>query len=348
MNTSSASPQHADVRKLPMSSPEVEARRAAACPLCGYGPSRSFLDAPDRFHWRTTRYLLVECPGCSCIWLANPPVPERMPLHYGDDYYRAIAASGESDAANRWLRPRRTIERYKRSGAILDVGCNTGAFLSTLDGWNCSGIEIDPAAAATARRRTGCEVFVGNAIDAPFSARSFDVITCFDVLEHVYEPRRLVLRIVEWLKPGGIFYLSLPNIASWEASLFRSYWYGLELPRHLFHWSPQSVRYLMNSAGLEEVWLTTHFCYAEESFAYLHSRALEAIGIAPVPRAAMRPKGIIWRMIRKGFRVAAFAPFAKIAAWAGAAAGLEAMFRKTVEPDAGPESALWEIEKAAV
>ena len=85
--------------------------------------------------------------------------------------------------------------------------------------------------AKTAEARSGAQVFVGNILDAPFPPESFDVITCFDVLEHLYEPRRVMARVSEWLKPGGMFYVLVPNVDSAEARVFGSYWHGLELPQ---------------------------------------------------------------------------------------------------------------------
>ena len=55
--------------------------------------------------------------------------------------------------------------------------------------------------------------------------------------------------MAEWLKPGGIFYVLVPNVDSAEARVFRSYWHGLEMPRHLFHYSPASLKFLAESAG---------------------------------------------------------------------------------------------------
>ena len=75
--------------------------------------------------------------------------------------------------------------------------------------------------------------------------------------EHLYEPRQVMARVGEWLKPGGIFYVLVPNVDSAEARLFGSYWHGLELPRHLFHYSPASLKFLAESAGLREVSVET-------------------------------------------------------------------------------------------
>lgn len=302
------------------------------CPLCGCPDLTSFLEAPDRFHWRQKVYQLRRCSGCSCVWTANPPPPEEIMFHYGDDYHRAITAGGEDNAETRWRAPRRIIERYKQAGSILDIGCSTGGFLKTMKGWDLHGIELDPRTAERARLNVRGEIFAGNALSAPFASESFDVVTCFDVLEHVYEPRQLLSRVATWLKPDGIFYVFLPNVASWESRLFQSYWYGLELPRHLFHFSPPALRYLMRSAGMEEVSLATKACYVEPSTAYLVASLIEALGFAPLPLASAPKRGIVWKAVRKCIRAAILMPFATIAATAGGGASIEALFRRPGAP----------------
>ncbi len=80
---------------------------------------------------------------------------------------------------------------------------------------------MEESTAERARATTGADVFVGDVVAAPFLRESFDVITCFDVLEHVYSPREFLAKVLEWLKPGGIFYAMMPNIDSWEARAVR-------------------------------------------------------------------------------------------------------------------------------
>src|SRR6202049_1076931 len=106
--------------------------------------------------------------------------------------------------------------------------------------------------------RCGAKVFVGDILDAPFKPASFDAITCFHVFEHLYQPREVLAKVSEWLKPGGIFYAMMPNIDSAGARIFKSYWYALELPRHTYHFSPASLRSMAHSVGLHEVSVTTH------------------------------------------------------------------------------------------
>ncbi len=307
---------------------------APACPLCGKIQVSGFLRAPDRFHWRQDVYTLRRCSSCSCVWLDNPPRPEEMGIHYDEDYHRAITTAGEQFADRRWQRQRNAIGRHKQGGTILDVGCSSGAFLSTMNkaSWKFYGIEMEEATAARARAKTGAEIFVGDAVRAPFSAGSFDVVTAFDLLEHVYDPREFLAKVLEWLKPGGIFHAVLPNIDSWEARLFGSYWYGLELPRHLFHFSPRSLRQLMAVVGFEEVSVVTpRISYIETSAAYVHSRMIERMGFSPTPQAKPRPRTLVRRAVRKGINLVSIAPFAQVASWAGAGPSMEVIFRKPLK-----------------
>jgi len=304
--------------------------RATVCPLCGSKTTREFLRAPDRFHLRREIYKLMRCEDCTGVWLADPPAPGEMGLHYSEDYHRAITKSGETVAQYRWQRHRDLISRYKQSGAILDIGCSSGAFLGTMKhGWKLHGIEMERATAEKARLATGAEIFVGNAMDAPFAPESFDAITCFDVLEHVYNPREFLSQVMQWLKPGGMFFAMLPNIDAWEAKIFGSYWYGLELPRHTFHFSPKSLRRVMSSLGFCEVLMNTPAAsHWDASMSYLYSAGLEKLGLEATPLSRPKRAGIPERLVRKALRMTLVKAFSTTASLAGAGGGIEAVFAK--------------------
>jgi hypothetical protein len=228
-----------------------------------------------------------------------------MDYHYGPDYHAQIAAHAET-SQDRWKLHLETLSKHKASGTLLDLGCSSGSFLASLKGpsWSLFGIEMAADSAKRAEARSGAHVFIGDILDAPFSRESFDVITCFDVLEHLYEPRRALARVREWLRPDGIFYLLVPNIDCGEARFFRSYWYALELPRHLTHFSPASLRRMAASVGLEEVSLTTGNSSAfGYSARYVWDGVLRSVGIDRTPLARAKAAGIWWRALRKVFRV---------------------------------------------
>jgi hypothetical protein len=104
----------------------------------------------------------MRCRECSLVWLGNPPSPEEMGDHYGLDYDRAIAGAGEDP--NHWSGRRNTLLQYKSGGALLDLGCSSGGFLSSMrsPAWKLYGIEMSDAVAKKAEARCGAEVFVGD------------------------------------------------------------------------------------------------------------------------------------------------------------------------------------------
>src|SRR5262249_57535140 len=156
--------------------------------------------------------------------------------------------------ANVWLatkiRGGRLLRRIRWScppwtgaGRYLDVGCGSGGALGVARalGWRVAGIEMDDAAAAKARRFTD-ELHVGDVLTAPFAPGRFDVVTAFHVLEHVPDPVAAARRMLDWLAPGGLLIVEVPNAGGLGARLFGGAWAGLELPRHLSPFTPAPLR----------------------------------------------------------------------------------------------------------
>jgi SAM-dependent methyltransferase len=253
-----------------------------------------------------------------------------MYLHYTDAYHKLISAGGE-DSPCRWRGRKAALAPHKQSGALLDLGCSSGAFLESLKGepWKLYGVEMSAQGAKVAEERSGAHVFVGDVLEAPFRRESFDVITCFDVLEHLYEPRRVMAKVGEWLKPGGIFYVLVPNIESAEARVFGTYWHGLELPRHLFHYSPASLRNLAKTAGLGEVSLVTRRNPAVgTSLRYVWDDVFQTAGIRRTPTAYRCAPGLPWRAGRKLVRMTVLRLLLAMAPMVGGGESIHAIFRK--------------------
>src|SRR5262249_28333268 len=133
-----------------------------ACPSCGTVLFEKCLAAPDRYHGRNQLYILERCRSCGLIRLMSPPSTMEMTQHYSAAYDQAVSRAGEDP--KRWRGRRETVLRYKSGGAILDLGCSSGAFLSTVrsPAWQLFGVEISPAMAQQAESRLGAQVFVGN------------------------------------------------------------------------------------------------------------------------------------------------------------------------------------------
>jgi 2-polyprenyl-3-methyl-5-hydroxy-6-metoxy-1,4-benzoquinol methylase len=157
-----------------------------------------------------------------------------------------------------------------RSGSLLDVGCATGSFLSLAQakGWECRGVEVSAFAAALARERTGCEIFCGRLEDAPFGGSAFDVITMWDLLEHLPDPLQGLEKARALLKPSGLLLVNTPN----ENSLLRRVarvlyrgsggWITAPVNRlyhryHLYYFATEALKTLLRQAGFELVEIDT-------------------------------------------------------------------------------------------
>jgi SAM-dependent methyltransferase len=312
--------------------------RPESCPVCGKSGAQQWLQAPDRFHGRREKYTLLRCPSCSLVWLTHPPKPEEMNQHYTEAYDRLISTAGEYSPV-RWRERNAALAPHRQSGTLLDLGCSSGAFLQSLTGkdWNLYGIEMSADSAKKAREKTGAKVFVGDILEAQFPAESFDVVTCFDVLEHLYEPRKIAAKVAGWLRPGGIFYVLVPNVDSAEGRVFGSYWHGLELPRHLFHYSPASLKFLAQSVGLREVSVETRRNPAVGvSLRYVWDDVFGAVAIRRTPVAYRGEAGLPWKAARKLVRLTALRALLAMAPLVGGGESIHAIFQKQ---DADPEAA---------
>jgi SAM-dependent methyltransferase len=300
------------------------------CIACEESDIEEYLQAPDRYHGRSEVYRLIRCRSCSLVWLEDPPPPPEMGRHYGPDYDRAVALAGRDP--RRWTRRCEVVQGFTSNGTILDLGCSDGGFLAGLEKtkWKMYGVEMSPEVAKAAERRTGAEVFVGDVLDAPFAPGTFDVITCFHVFEHLYQPRAVLAKVRDWLKPGGVFFTMMPNIDSAGAHIFRSYWYGLELPRHLYHFSPRSLRALAQSIGLQELSIATdREVFIEASARYIVDDLLRKMGIVRVPLAKAPEPRLPVRIVRKAARLTLFPALSVLAGMAGDGESIHAIFRKS-------------------
>lgn len=320
-----------------LSSIEEDVLPNLCCPCCNQQSSTKWMEVPDRTQNGAGCYELLCCASCHHVWLDKPPTPDEMSYYYGPQYHRDIGSAGETSPA-RWKRQLQVIQQYKSSGHILDVGCSSGGFLAYIKGasWELHGIEASLPTAEKARAITGGNIVAGDVMDAVFPPGSMDVITCSDVLEHLYEPQEVFRRISTWLKPGGIFYVFVPNIVSWEARAFRSYWYGLDLPRHLHHFSIESLSALAKSANLRQARMVTPAgSYLEHSASIWLDSVLRRIGLrrTPVRLNLAGNGGIAWRAVRKGVRLSMEALYSRVASTCGSAPSIQAVFRK----DDGPE-----------
>ena len=230
------------------------------CDYCGNGDTVEIARGPDRYHGGPEVFTVVRCRACGLAYTNPRPDAAEMGRFYPEDY--GPYAGGGSPVIRRLkslllagqLRLLRGL--LPPGGRILEVGCAGGEDLAGLrdrGGWKVQGVEMSPGPASRARERYGLDVWTGNLDDAPLPDKAFDLIKMKYVLEHLPAPGRAFARVGSLLKPGGIFLIWVPNIASPFLSWFGSRWQGLDLPRHLFHFQPRTLGKYCARHGFEIV-----------------------------------------------------------------------------------------------
>jgi 2-polyprenyl-3-methyl-5-hydroxy-6-metoxy-1,4-benzoquinol methylase len=140
-------------------------------------------------------------------------------------------------------------------GSVLDIGCGQGLFLKQFAdrGWRAIGIEVSSSAAFYAREILGLDVLVGKQATRNLENDSFDIVCLWHVLEHVVQPRTLLREAHRVLKNDGKLLLSVPNFGSLEARAGKKNWFHLDVPRHLTHFTEDSLQTTLDATGWEVI-----------------------------------------------------------------------------------------------
>ncbi len=243
--------------------PGVEAE-FVPCDHCGSTEERELFEGPDRLHHLPGTFRVVQCPQCGWIRQNPRPTAETIGFYYPPDYVNFVRAiEDEPRWWRRWdrrygiLKRRWSIERLQPKGRLLDVGCATGVFLHEMQrvGWEVVGIEPDPAAAGYAQQRLGLDVRVGRLRQVELPDASFDVVTLWDVLEHMHTPWADLQEAHRLLVDGGLLVIRIPHLESPEARWFGPLWLGWDLPRHLYLFPRRALVSALSELGfvVEEI-----------------------------------------------------------------------------------------------
>jgi SAM-dependent methyltransferase len=257
------------------------------CNLCGGVEMRKLFSGPDRLLALPGEFTVVACRHCGLVQQNPRPTPHTIGTYYPANYEPySIAIDDEPSRWRRWDRRYgmqkrlRAIARYKQGGRLLDVGCASGNFLHEIDRtghWQAEGVEPNAEVADYARQRFGLKIYPGRltALDLPDA--SYDVITLWNVLEHLHDPIENLMAAQRLLKPGGLLIFSIPNMESAEARWFGRYWLGWELPRHLYFFSRPIIEQTLLQQHLRVVsWDCLVGAYP--SFLLTWRFAVEAVG----------------------------------------------------------------------
>jgi 2-polyprenyl-3-methyl-5-hydroxy-6-metoxy-1,4-benzoquinol methylase len=213
-----------------------------------------------RPHFEVRGSHLDRCPACSFVQVRDQPTADDLRELYGSDYFEHGKYQDEFAQAREVRRRLALLERagVPKGGRVLDAGCATGDFLHAAQGsYEMWGLDVSAHAAEVARARNpSCahRIFTGFVEDQAFEPGSFDAIVMWDVVEHLWDPRLVLSRLIEHLRPGGSLLLSTPDIGAYVARLMQRRWAFMTPPEHLGFFSRRSLTYVLEqSLGLKIV-----------------------------------------------------------------------------------------------
>ena len=198
------------------------------------------------------RYDIYFCDRCQVGKTAPVISPEELARLYFPGSYRAESGKRFHEPIETLvylcrLQRKRRIENHLHKGKILDIGCGRGLFLGVMraHGWTVKGVEFDQEAAANASVAHGIDVIETSRTGSELADGDFDVITMYHVLEHVSDPAETVRECARILKRGGLLVVAVPNILSLQASFGKRFWFHLDPPFHLHHFSEPGLTKLL-------------------------------------------------------------------------------------------------------
>jgi 2-polyprenyl-3-methyl-5-hydroxy-6-metoxy-1,4-benzoquinol methylase len=209
------------------------------------------------------------------------PAAEEVPAVYDKDFFDTAYSGLESDGRKQryvYLNFRNKLEqiekRVGRRGKLLDVGCSFGFFLDAARqrGWSVEGVDISSYAAKYASCRFKLSVQNAAVTEARFAPQAFDVITLWEVVEHLPRPVEALRHLSRFLTDDGIMVFGTPNVASYLAMLQGKRWRNWEPPAHLLYFSPQSMNRLFEECNLKMI---------DHETAVPYERYLRKMGLYP-------------------------------------------------------------------
>jgi 2-polyprenyl-3-methyl-5-hydroxy-6-metoxy-1,4-benzoquinol methylase len=233
------------------------ARKPIPCNVCGSSEQQPF--CPEN------GLSLVQCQQCGLVYVSPRPDANELYALYGETYFRNDESGvvgytnylrDEANIRKTFAGRLKRLERYVQPGRLLDVGCAAGFFLDEARkrGWQVEGMDVSSYAVEYARGRFGYDVRHGSLTDLDYAAGAYDLVTMWDVIEHVPDPLAYVRKAASLLRSGGVFALATPDVDSLPAKLAGPRWVGYKLSEeHVYYFSTKMLTRMLEEAGFEVV-----------------------------------------------------------------------------------------------
>lgn len=229
------------------------------CPGCESNDFSEFMTTRDYFLTQE-EFKLARCNSCDLVFTNPIPSIADLPAYYDSPDYLSHKISKFSPTGFIYNQLReinlkgkfKLISKFKKTGKILDIGQGTGEFLNFMQkkGWEAKGVEPNESARKFAQNNYNLSVVEEYGIN-DLQANTFDVITMWHVLEHVVDLRERMQQISKLLRRDGVLVIAVPNLNSPDSQKYKEKWAAIDVPRHLYHFTPQTMDSLLNSTGFQ-------------------------------------------------------------------------------------------------
>lgn len=231
------------------------------CPICASDAVASQLNVKD-YTVSQKEFAVWHCKNCTARFTQDIPEQNAIGVYYQSDNYISHSDTKKGIVNSLYHMVRRKTLQSKLNlvknevgmskGEILDIGCGTGAFLNTMKtaGWGSTGLEPDETARAKAKELYQLEPQSPEKL-FELQPGTYHAITMWHVLEHVHELHAYIKQLQHLLTPKGKIFIAVPNYTSKDAAVYQEYWAAYDVPRHLYHFSPQSIAQLIAPYNLK-------------------------------------------------------------------------------------------------
>lgn len=204
---------------------------------------------------RYQRAHLVKCNDCGFVFCEKIPSVNELSAYYGN-YPRFSELSPIT--VKRYNEILDKFEPFKQTNNLLDMGCSNGLFLECAKkrGWNVYGTEFADDCIANGAKNN-IKIFKSDALTPEFFNLKFDIITSFEVIEHINTPNPEIELIKKVLRKGGAYYVTTPNFNALSRFVLKEKWNVIEYPEHLSYYTPRTLTKLMQKHGFTTRFVVT-------------------------------------------------------------------------------------------
>ena len=230
------------------------------CPVCGSAGISEVFKVKD--NTVSQEYFEIDhCRNCQLRFTQNSPTEDSIGAYYKSEDYisHTDTSKGVVNRAYRLVRnfsinqKRNLVEKSTgiKKGHLLDVGSGTGHFAAAMReaGWEVMGLEPDEGARTVASKQHSLKLLSPDEL-FNLPEKKFDAITLWHVLEHVHELKKYIQTFRRILTDNGQLFIAVPNYTSYDAEKYKEYWAAYDVPRHLYHFTPHTMQWLMKESGL--------------------------------------------------------------------------------------------------